>query len=109
MDGTAETTPGVHLPPGSRGAGEQVGVVAGVPESGQHLTPRRFRGLPTTRVCGRCVPIAATRVSRLLGLALLEREAAGPGLLIPRCRSVHTFGMRFALDLVFLDQAAQPV
>ena len=55
------------------------------------------------------MPIAATRVSRLLGLALLEREAAGPGLLIPRCRSVHTFGMRFALDLVFLDQAARPV
>lgn len=40
---------------------------------------------------------------RLLGLALLHRERAGPGLLIPRCSSVHTFGMRFALDLVFLD------
>jgi Uncharacterized ACR, COG1430 len=25
-------------------------------------------------------------------------------LLIPRCRSVHTFGMRFALDLVWLDR-----
>ena len=28
----------------------------------------------------------------------------GAGLLIPRCSSVHTFGMRFALDLVFLDR-----
>ena len=28
---------------------------------------------------------------------------AGPGLLIPDCRSVHTFGMRFDLDLLFLD------
>ncbi len=35
------------------------------------------------------------------GLAL-RREAAAP-LLIPRCRSVHTFGMRFALDLFWLD------
>lgn len=42
--------------------------------------------------------------ARLLGLAFLEREEAGPGLLIPRCASVHTFGMRFALDLFFLDE-----
>ena len=28
---------------------------------------------------------------------------AGVALEIPRCRSVHTFGMRFALDLVWLD------
>lgn len=41
--------------------------------------------------------------ARLLGLALLEREQGGAGLLIPRCGSVHTFGMRFALDLFFLD------
>jgi uncharacterized membrane protein (UPF0127 family) len=62
-----------------------------------------------TRVCGRSIPVAATRTSRLLGLALLDRAAAGSGLLIPRCRSVHTFGMRFALHLVFLDEAARAV
>jgi uncharacterized membrane protein (UPF0127 family) len=39
----------------------------------------------------------------VLGLAFLDRVRAGPGLVIPRCRSVHTFGMRFALDVVFLD------
>ena len=53
--------------------------------------------------------MATTRISRLLGLAHLDSGAAGPGLLIPRCRCVHTFGMRFALDLVFLDDASQPV
>jgi uncharacterized protein len=42
-------------------------------------------------------------MSRLLGLALLDRDRVGPGLLIPRCRSVHTFGMRFSLDVYFLD------
>ena len=41
--------------------------------------------------------------ARLLGLAFLDREEAGAGLLIPRCSSVHTFGMRFALDVYFLD------
>jgi uncharacterized membrane protein (UPF0127 family) len=68
-------------------------------------TARRFRALERIRLLGRAIPVAETRISRLLGLSLLTRERAGPGLLIPRCRSVHTFGMRFALDLIFLDEA----
>ena len=36
----------------------------------------------------------------LAGLDALPPEAA---LHIPRCRSVHTFTMRFALDLIWLD------
>ena len=47
--------------------------------------------------------MASSGAARLLGLALLDREGAGAGLLIPRCRSVHTFGMRFPLDVAFLD------
>jgi uncharacterized protein len=67
------------------------------------MEPRRLRRLPRAKLLGREVPVARGRCARLLGLALLRRERAGPGLLIPRCWSVHTFGMRFALDLVFLD------
>jgi uncharacterized membrane protein (UPF0127 family) len=40
---------------------------------------------------------------------LIDRRAAGAGLLIPGCRSVHTFGMRFPLDLIFLDLNWRPV
>jgi uncharacterized membrane protein (UPF0127 family) len=47
--------------------------------------------------------VATTARSRLLGLAWLDDLPDGVGLLIPRCRSVHTFGMRFALDVCFLD------
>jgi uncharacterized membrane protein (UPF0127 family) len=65
--------------------------------------PRRLRGLERREILGFEVPVADTFLSRLFGLALLPRERSGPGLLIPRCRSVHTFGMRFALDLLFLD------
>ncbi|HVQ60269.1 MAG TPA: DUF192 domain-containing protein [Solirubrobacterales bacterium] len=63
--------------------------------------------MPRRRVLGREVPVATGFRSRVLGLALLPRAAAGGGLLIPRCASVHTFGMRFRLDLVFLDGAGR--
>jgi uncharacterized protein len=63
----------------------------------------RLRRLTRVRVLGREVPVAHDLRARLLGLALLDREEAGAGLLIPRCASVHTFGMRFPLDLFFLD------
>ena len=71
--------------------------------------PRRFRRLRRVRIEGRLVPVAASRPARLLGLALLDRRRAGAGLLIPRCRSVHTFGMRFPLDLVFLGDGFAPL
>ena len=63
---------------------------------------RRFDDLPLVWARGSYVPVAVGVRARLLGLAYLDRAAAGPGLLLPRCSSVHTFGMRFALDLHFL-------
>ena len=44
--------------------------------------------------------VASSFRERLLGLAL---RPPGEPLLIPRCRSVHTFGMRYPLDLYWLD------
>jgi uncharacterized protein len=41
---------------------------------------------------------------RLVGLAGRRGLPAGIALHLRRCRSVHTFGMRFALDLVWLDR-----
>lgn len=46
---------------------------------------------------------AVTLRSRLLGLAALAPRAPGVALHLPRTRSVHTLGMRFLLDLVWLD------
>jgi uncharacterized membrane protein (UPF0127 family) len=65
--------------------------------------PWRLRGLERRLILGSEVPIATKLRARLLGLAFLSRNDAGPGLLLPRSRSVHTFGMRFPLDIVFLD------
>jgi uncharacterized protein len=69
----------------------------------------RFSSLPRCRVLGREVPVARGYRARLLGLAGMRREQAGVGLLLPRCASVHTFGMRFRLDLVFLDSHGRPL
>jgi uncharacterized membrane protein (UPF0127 family) len=43
--------------------------------------------------------------SRLLGLALLRQPSLPPGhaLLLCPCSSVHTFGMRFTIDVAFAD------
>jgi hypothetical protein len=68
----------------------------------------RLARLPSASVNGVEVPVARGLRPRLLGLALLDRRRAGAGLLILRCRSVHTFGMRFELDLLFLDPAGAP-
>ena len=53
--------------------------------------------------------VARTRRRRLLGLALRRAPPEGWALLLPRCRSVHTFGMRFAIDVVFLDAGGRVV
>jgi uncharacterized membrane protein (UPF0127 family) len=71
------------------------------------LAPR-LRRLPLATVLGREVRMASTAQARLLGLARLRPTQVGEGLLIPRCASVHTFGMRFPLDLVFLDADGRP-
>jgi hypothetical protein len=52
---------------------------------------------------------ATGRVARMRGLARLDSLPRGAGLHIPRCRSVHTFTMRFALDLVWLGRDGEVV
>ena len=37
------------------------------------------------------------------------RIEQGEALVIPRCRQVHTFGMRFAIDVLFIDRSGEVV
>lgn len=50
------------------------------------------------------VRIANTFWSRLVGLLSRSSIDGSEGLLIVPCASIHTFFMRFAIDLVFLDK-----
>jgi uncharacterized membrane protein (UPF0127 family) len=47
--------------------------------------------------------VARTFAQRLRGLAGLAAMPEDDTLLLPRCASVHTAGMRFAIDVAFLD------
>jgi uncharacterized protein len=66
---------------------------------------RRLESLPAIALGeGLTVHVAAGPFARLRGLAALEDLPGEHGLLLPRTRSLHTFGMRFALDLVWLTK-----
>jgi uncharacterized membrane protein (UPF0127 family) len=48
--------------------------------------------------------LARSAWERMRGLLGRPPLAADEGMLITRCGSVHTFGMRYALDLAFIDR-----
>jgi len=49
------------------------------------------------------VSTPATVRERMSGLRGIDELGPDAALLIPRCRSVHTFGMRFTIVVAFLD------
>jgi len=48
--------------------------------------------------------VAGTAFSRMRGLLGKTFLPAGDGLWIKPCKGVHTFGMKFPIDVVFLDK-----
>lgn len=62
------------------------------------------RNLSRNLVLGRSVHRAARFYERLLGLMFRRELAAGEGLWIEPCRSVHTHFMRFPIDVLFIDR-----
>ncbi|MGA2193835.1 MAG: DUF192 domain-containing protein [Bryobacteraceae bacterium] len=55
-------------------------------------------------VLGEAVELADTSEKRRTGLLKHERLQPGEGLWIVPCESVHTFFMKFAIDLVYVDK-----
>jgi uncharacterized membrane protein (UPF0127 family) len=50
------------------------------------------------------VAVATRMFERMKGLLGQSAMVAGDGLLIKPCNSVHTFGMKFPIDVVFLNR-----
>jgi uncharacterized membrane protein (UPF0127 family) len=59
----------------------------------------RTRGI----LLGDKVRTASTLLARFVGLLGTAAIAEGEGLWIVPCRSVHTLGMRYPIDVAFLD------
>jgi uncharacterized membrane protein (UPF0127 family) len=55
-------------------------------------------------VLGEAVEVADTSEKRRVGLLKHARLDPGAGLWIVPCESVHTFFMKFPIDLVYLDK-----
>lgn len=55
------------------------------------------------RELGARIGLADGWLSRLRGMVARPAPMAGEGLLLTPCRSVHMYGMRFPLDIAFLD------
>src|SRR5882724_1476710 len=66
---------------------------------------KKLRVVNSTRgtLVGESIRVAETGLTRIVGL-LGERELPpGDGLLIVPSQGVHTLGMQFAIDIIFLD------
>ena len=55
-------------------------------------------------VLGNAIEVAGTASSRAKGLLGRESLAAGEGLLFKHCGSLHTFFMRFPIDIVYMNR-----
>ena len=52
---------------------------------------------------GRKVRFAASLLDRAIGLLLMAHLDNGEGMYLSPCKSVHTFFMRYPIDVLFLD------
>jgi uncharacterized membrane protein (UPF0127 family) len=59
----------------------------------------------TSKVVASTVEIADTRASRRRGLLGRDRMPGDSAIVLTSCNAVHTFGMRFAIDVAFVDAA----
>jgi uncharacterized protein len=55
------------------------------------------------------VDVAVTRAARRRGLLGRESFGATEGLLLSPCKAVHTVGMRFPIDVIFIDRDGRAV
>lgn len=62
------------------------------------------RNITRNRLIANRVEVAGTNVKRSKGLLGRQGLLPGHGLWIIPCEAIHTFFMRFAIDLVYLDK-----
>jgi uncharacterized protein len=71
--------------------------------------PLRLLHPRTGRVLAERLQVPRTFAGRGLGLMFRRRLGEGEGMWIQPCNGIHMFGMRFAIDAVFLDRRLRVV
>ena len=64
----------------------------------------RVRNRDRGTIVAETAEVADTSAKRRTGLLKHDRLETGAGLWIAPCEAVHSFGMKFAIDLVYLDR-----
>jgi uncharacterized protein len=72
------------------------------------ISKLRVRNLTRGTVVADRADIADTSEKRRIGLLKHSGLDAGEGLWIIPCEAVHTFGMKFAIDVLFLSKKRKP-
>lgn len=65
------------------------------------------RNATRNRVIATRVFLAGTSRDRRIGLSRHARLDSQEGLLLTPCEAIHTFGMRFSLDVLFIDPSGK--
>jgi len=73
-------------------------------KSGNNLAKLRIRNQSRDTLVADRADIADTSVKRRTGLLKHTGLQPGEGLWIAPCEAVHTIGMKFAIDVLFLDK-----
>lgn len=55
------------------------------------------------------LPLAEAMLDRMIGLMFKDEGQVKSGLFIDPCKSIHTFFMKFALDVAFVDSKGKVV
>ena len=63
-----------------------------------------MRNQTRNTVLGNRVEVADTAAKRRTGLLKHTRLEPGEGLWIVPCEAVHSFGMKFAIDVIYIDR-----
>ncbi|HEY4685925.1 MAG TPA: DUF192 domain-containing protein [Dehalococcoidia bacterium] len=58
-------------------------------------------------ILGEAIEVAATAVNRVKGLLGRECLEDGQGLFFEHCSSLHTFFMRFPVDIIYVDKSGK--
>ena len=66
--------------------------------------PLRIRNRDRGTILAEAADVADTSAKRRTGLLKHSKLNPGEGLWIAPCESVHSFGMKFAIDVVYLDR-----